>query len=168
MGVRKALGAVQTILRMAIGTGFLFALGLNFANVVLRYMFHAPIYWAEEVMIFTFVWCVFLGAALVALTGEHLRVELLEWVLPQSARRALATMIHLTAAIVMTFVAWRASTLVEMVARLQQKSIIAEIPMSVPYGAVLVGSILIALASLLRAAEIISGSAPTPASERVG
>lgn len=99
-------GAVLSVLQVAlsalIGGGLLFALALNFANVILRYAFRAPIYWAEEVMIFTFVWCVFLGAAVVAFRGDHLRVELFEWILPADARRVLGVFIHLVAAVVMT------------------------------------------------------------------
>jgi TRAP-type transport system small permease protein len=136
------------------GCGFLFALGLNFLNVILRYTFHAPIYWAEEVMIFTFVWCVFLGAAVVALGGDHLRVGLLEWILPTGVKRTLSIVIQLVTAVVMAFVAWRAAVVVELVLRLQQKSIIAEVPMAVPYGAVLAGSVLLVVASLIRAAEL--------------
>jgi C4-dicarboxylate transporter DctQ subunit len=109
-------------------------------------------------MIFTFVWCVFLGAAHVTLSSDHLRVEFLEWALPAPLRRALSIFIHLTAAAVMSFVAWRASTLVELIMRLEQKSIIAEIPMFVPYGAVLLGSILISVASLIRAIQLVAGS----------
>jgi C4-dicarboxylate transporter DctQ subunit len=157
MRARAILNVLQKTLSAAIGCGFLFALALNFANVVLRYVFYAPIYWAEEVMIFTFVWCVFLGAAVVALRGGHLRVELLAWMLPPKIRRVLAIVIQVVAATVMAFVAWRAATLVELVWRLQQKSIVGEIPMTVPYGAVLVGSVLLAFASLVRAAELALG-----------
>jgi TRAP-type C4-dicarboxylate transport system permease small subunit len=157
MPLPRALDLVQRAIRVVIGAGFLFALGLNFANVVMRYIFHAPIYWAEEVMIFTFVWCVFLGAAVVTLTSDHLRVEFLEWALPSSMRCALAVVIHVTAGLVMSFVAWRASTLVELIMRLQQTSIIAEIPMFVPYGAVLVGSILMSIAAFIRAIGLLAG-----------
>ncbi len=157
MRVRTALNVLQTILGVAIGCGFLFALALNFTNVVLRYVFHAPIYWAEEVMIFTFVWCVFLGAAVVALRGEHLRVELLTWILPPEMQRGLGIVIHAVAATVMAFVAWRALTLFELVLRLQQKSIVGEIPMAVPFGAVLFGSVLLVIGSLVRIAELALG-----------
>lgn len=157
--MRPALNALQTIIAVLIGVGFLFALALNFANVVGRYAFLTPIYWAEEVMIFTFAWCVFLGAALVSLRGDHLRVELLEWLLPDAAKRRLAIVIHLVSAAVMAFVAWRAWALFELVLDLQQTSIIAEIPMTVPYGAVLAGSVLLALASLVRATELTLGLA---------
>jgi TRAP-type C4-dicarboxylate transport system permease small subunit len=137
LGARRVLHVVQVVLGAMMGCGFLFALGLNFLNVILRYTFHAPIYWAEEVMIFTFVWCVFLGAAVVALGGDHLRVGLLEWILPTRVKRILSIVIQLVTAVVMAFVAWRAAVVVELVLRLQQKSIIAEVPMIVP--ALLIG-----------------------------
>lgn len=155
--MRLALNALERLIAVVIGCGFLFALALNFSNVVGRYVFLAPIYWAEEAMIFTFVWCVFLGAALVALRGNHLRVELLEWVLPAGAQRALAILSHLVTIVLMAFVAWRAWALVGLVHRVQQTSIVAEIPMTVPYGAVLIGSGLIALASVIRAVELMAG-----------
>lgn len=160
---RAALNVLLAALSALIGCGFLLALALNFANVVLRYAFHAPIYWAEEVMIFTFVWCVFLGAAVVALRGDHLRVELLDWALPAGARRVLGILIHLVAAAVMAFVAWRASSLLDLVLRLEQKSIVGEIPMAVPYGAVFVGSLLLVIASLIRAAQLTFGFERTDA-----
>jgi hypothetical protein len=40
------------------------------------------------------------------------RASLFEWILPAGARRVLGVFIHLVAAVVMTFVAWRASSLV--------------------------------------------------------
>jgi hypothetical protein len=68
--MRMALNALERVIAVVIGCGFLFALALNFSNVVGRYVFHAPIFWAEEAMIYTFVWCVFLGAVFVALRGK--------------------------------------------------------------------------------------------------
>ena len=156
--MRVVLNILESLLATMISCGFLFALALNFAIVVGRYVFHAPIYWAEEAMIFTFAWCVFLGAALVALRSHHLRVELLEWVLPEEARRALAILSHLVTIVLMAFVAWHAWSLVAMVQRVQQTSIVGEIPMTVPYGAVLVGSTLLAFASLVRTIELITGT----------
>lgn len=156
--MRVVLNTLEQLMAAVISCGFMFALALNFANVVGRYAFHAPIYWAEEAMIFTFAWCVFLGAALVALRSNHLRVELLDWVLPEKARRALAILSHLVTIVLMVFVAWHASSLVEMVQRVQQTSIVGEIPMTVPYGAVLVGSSLLAFASLVRTIELITGT----------
>jgi C4-dicarboxylate transporter DctQ subunit len=160
MAFSRLLKTVETLVSAIVAGGFLFALGLNFANVVGRYAFRAPIYWAEEAMIFVFVWCIFLGAAVVALTGEHLKVGLLDWLLPPRAASVLAFIIQLTTVGVMSFVALRAATLVELVYRLGQTSIIGEIPMWVPYGAVLLGSVLIALASLLRAGSIALGRYP--------
>jgi TRAP-type C4-dicarboxylate transport system permease small subunit len=68
----------------------------------------------------------------------------------------------------MSFVAWRASTLVELIMRLQQTSIIAEIPMFVPYGAVLVGSILMSVASLIRAIQLVGGDRDRAAMRSAG
>lgn len=160
--MRVVLNALERLLGTLVGGAFLFALALNFSNVIGRYVFRAPIYWAEEAMIFTFAWAVFLGAALVALRGNHLRVEILEWVLPAKARRALAIFGHLLTIALMAFVAWQAWALVALVLRVQQTSIVGEIPMAVPYGAVLIGSALLALASLVRIVDLLGGNEPPP------
>ena len=44
------------------GIIFLIACGINIANVVGRYLFSFPIFWAEEVLVFMVVWAVFLSA----------------------------------------------------------------------------------------------------------
>lgn len=157
MSLTRVLEVTTAVLRAAVGGGFLFALALNFANVVLRYGFSAPIFWAEEAMIFVFAWCVFLSAALVALIGEHLSVELLGWILPPPFVRGLKLLTHVAAAVVMGFVAFHAWTLVTLVARLGQTSIIGEFPMALAYGAVLAGCALIVIASVLRVAELALG-----------
>jgi C4-dicarboxylate transporter DctQ subunit len=157
MSLTRVLEVAGAALRVVVGVGFLFALGLNFANVVMRYVFSSPIFWAEEAMIFVFAWCVFLSAALVALNGEHLSVELLGWILPPRVLRGLKVLTHVAAAAVMGFVAYHAWTLVALVARLGQTSIIGEFPMAVAYGSVLAGCVLIVIASLLRVAELAFG-----------
>ena len=154
MSLKRGLEIASTALRVVVGVGFLFALALNFANVVMRYMFSSPIFWAEEAMIFVFAWCVFLSAALVALNGEHLSVELLGWILPARVLLGLKALTHVAAAIVMGFVGFHAWTLVALVARLGQTSIIGEFPMSVAYGAVLSGCVLIVIASVLRVLDL--------------
>ena len=50
---------------------------MNFANVVGRYFFNASIYWAEEVMLFLMVGCVFLGNGVVAWSGRQLRMDVI-------------------------------------------------------------------------------------------
>jgi C4-dicarboxylate transporter, DctQ subunit len=62
---------------------------LLFANVVLRYVFLAPLGWAEEVSIYAMVWIVFIGASAVLRAGGHIAVDLLPLALSPPQRRLL-------------------------------------------------------------------------------
>ena len=59
------------------GCMFLLAAGINIANVIARYVFSSPIFWAEELMIFIVIWTVFLLAASITYRGAHLSMDLL-------------------------------------------------------------------------------------------
>jgi len=148
--LRQVLLSVVVSLRVLVTAGFLVALLLNFANVAMRYGFQSPIYWAEEVIIFIFAWCTFMGAALVTMSGRHLRVDLINNLLSPKGVRILDAFVYFVSAAVMLFVAWRAWTIVSLVWRVDQRSIVADVPMYLPYMAVFLGSLLIAIACILR------------------
>ncbi len=47
---------------VASGVLFLVAAGINIVNVIGRYVFSVPVFWAEEVLTFIVIWVVFLLA----------------------------------------------------------------------------------------------------------
>ena len=47
---------LRDIPRAAIGLILLLAIAINFANIVGRYVFSAPLPWAEEVLSFLVIW----------------------------------------------------------------------------------------------------------------
>ena len=47
----------------------------TFANVVGRYIFNHPIQWAEEFSRYTFLWIVFLGAAICTKHKRHIAID---------------------------------------------------------------------------------------------
>ena len=55
---------LRDIPRLAIGLILLLCIGINCANIVGRYVFLAPLDWAEEVLSFLIIWGVCLGASL--------------------------------------------------------------------------------------------------------
>src|SRR5579863_9092381 len=59
------------------GTLFLLAVVLNFVNVIGRYVFGMPIFWAEETLTFTIIWIVFLVVGSITYRGAHLNMDLL-------------------------------------------------------------------------------------------
>ena len=75
--VLRGVRALVAVLRVLAGVLLVASVALNFANVVGRYFFSASIYWAEEIMLFLMVGCVFLGNGVVAWSGRQLRMDVI-------------------------------------------------------------------------------------------
>ncbi len=78
-----------------VGAALAFASTLLFANVVLRYVFLAPISWAEELSLYLTVWIVFVGGSVAVRTRGHIAIDLLPLMLSPMARQRLALLISL-------------------------------------------------------------------------
>src|ERR1700694_2890057 len=65
------------------------AVAINFTNVVVRYLFLAPIYSADEAMVFLVIWSIFLAAIAITCDGSHLTMDLFTTRLPPRAQRGL-------------------------------------------------------------------------------
>ena len=61
----RGVRALVSVLRILAGVLLVASIGLNFANVIGRYFFNTSIFWAEEVMLYLMVACVFLGNGVV-------------------------------------------------------------------------------------------------------
>jgi TRAP-type transport system small permease protein len=79
--------ALQRIERAAGATCLGLMFGLICLNVALRYVFLEPLYWAEEVSNWLFVWIGFLSCAYAVGDDSHIRVTLLIDMLPDAIRR---------------------------------------------------------------------------------
>jgi TRAP-type C4-dicarboxylate transport system permease small subunit len=142
----RALRGIYAVLGCVMLAGVL----LNLANVIGRYAFAKPIFWAEEVLVALTIWGVFLGAAVVTWRCDHLNMDLFSARVSGSARVALNTVIALTLASVCAFIAWQSFTIVQLFAQTEAVSAGAQIPKVIPHSALLVGFSLSALAVLLR------------------
>jgi C4-dicarboxylate transporter DctQ subunit len=73
-----------------VGAALAFCSLLLFVNVVLRYVFLAPISWAEELTLYLMAWIVFVGSSVAVRTRGHIAIDLLPLALSPSGRRRLA------------------------------------------------------------------------------
>jgi TRAP-type C4-dicarboxylate transport system permease small subunit len=151
--------------RLIIGVLILAGIAINFANVVGRYVFLSPIIWAEEILIYIMVWCVFIGTVLVTWDGRHLKMDLLSSTLKGTPRLVVNTITTLVTIAVMLFVVPKSWGVVEMMGRLDQRSVVSEIPMTIPHFAIAFGFILMVLAVLARLRSNITGAFETEVAE---
>jgi TRAP-type C4-dicarboxylate transport system permease small subunit len=155
---------LRDIPRAAIGIIILLAIVINFANIVGRYVFAAPLAWAEEVLIFLMIWGVCLGASAVTYDRRHLAMDLFSTSFPPRVRAFLDGLTLVTLVVFCGFAFIQASKIVALMASNGQVSIVAGIPMTVPYAAFVFGFGLIVLAAIAdavgRRGKRASGSRP--------
>ncbi len=142
---------LRDIPRAAIGAIILIAIAINFVNIVGRYLFLTPLPWAEEVLSFLVIWGVFLGAIAACYENRHLVMDLFIGAFPAPLRRALEGLILLCLVVFAGFVCVEGWIIVGIMARLGKVSVTAEIPMTVPYAAFVVGFGLMAVAAVVGA-----------------
>jgi TRAP-type C4-dicarboxylate transport system permease small subunit len=131
------------------------SVAINFVNIIGRYFFSVSIQWAEEIMLFLMIGCVFLGSGAVGWSRRQIRMDALVGLLPPVARQFLETagdIIEVAACFFLVVLAW---PVVTMLAELDQRSQAANFPLVIPQATMPVGfaimGLLIAVGLLARA-----------------
>src|ERR1700691_2039511 len=83
-GVRWLLMITRTVA----GVCLLSSVAINFINIIGRYFFSVSIPWAEEIMLFLMVGCVFTGCCAVAWEGRQIQMDVVVMMLPPKLREA--------------------------------------------------------------------------------
>jgi len=152
------------ITRTIAGICLLGSVAINFANIIGRYFFSVSIPWAEEIMLFLMVGCVFTGCCAVAWEGRQIRMDVVLGMLPAKARSLLELLSELvliaTAAAVTAF-AW---PVIAQLAAFDERSQAANFPLVIPQAMIPIGYTLMALlvaVRLMRAPRRAGGSDAT-------
>jgi TRAP-type transport system small permease protein len=87
--IDQAFDRIARVIEVTLALAFIFAVLLNFANVVGRYLLGLSLLGADEVQIFLMVAMTFLGASVVTRRNLHLRMDVLVRFLPAPVRVAL-------------------------------------------------------------------------------
>src|SRR5271166_3991217 len=85
----KGVRWLLAITRAAAAIFLISSVAINFVNIVGRYFFSISIPWAEEIMLFLMVGCVFTGCCAVAWEGRQIRMDVVLAMLPPKAREFL-------------------------------------------------------------------------------
>src|SRR5580700_6669536 len=90
-GVRWLLIVTRTVS----GICLIASVAINFINIIGRYFFSISIPWAEEIMLFLMVGCVFTGCCAVAWDGRQIRMDVVLTMLPPKLREFLDVLAEL-------------------------------------------------------------------------
>lgn len=155
LGVARFISGVRTTLERGATAGvvtLVFAMvGITLLQVVLRYVFNAPLRWSEELARYVFVWITFVGLYLAWRKGAHLGLDLVPYTVGRGAVRLLAL---LSEAVILATLIWAVSTSGRLLTiSLNQGSAVMGLPMIYVYSAFLVGAVLVAIDIVLGWAE---------------
>ena len=117
-----------------------------FAQVVFR-LVHASIPWSEEVSKYLLVWCTFLGAALCVRRKSLVGLELLSMLIPKKLNRHLQLFVYLLSVIILGVITVVGIRTLPMIWR--QSTPVLKISMGLVYAAILVGSALMLVNTLI-------------------
>ena len=148
---------VVTLPRFFLGSLIFLGIGINFANVLGRYVFFRPIVWAEEILAYIMIWCVSIGAILVTWEGRHIKMDLIAVHIPPPWNRIVNGLVALGLLLVCVFVIRQSWTVVSMMLETGQQSMIARLPMGLVHAAILVGFSGMLVALLLRLRSYLRG-----------
>ena len=159
-GVRWLLAVTRT----AAGICLISSVAINFANIIGRYFFSVSIPWAEEIMLFLMVGCVFTGCCAVAWEGRQIRMDVVVSMLPPKVRDLLGLLSELVMIATAGAVAAFAWPVIIQLAEFDERSQAANFPLVIPQAMIPIGYTLMALLVAVRLMQRPSrgGGADTP------
>lgn len=139
------------------GTLLLVAIGINFANVVGRYVFAAPIFWTEEILVFIVVWSVFIALSSIAYRGGHLIMDLFYARFTSRWKKLVNGGVAALFIACGVFVVLQSYQVVSLHIRMGAVSVATGTPLVIPHAALLVGFGLMVVAVLYRLRAYVDG-----------
>lgn len=118
------------------------SVAINFANIIGRYFFSVSIQWAEEIMLFLMIGCVFLGSGAVGWSRRQIKMDAIVSLLPPAPRQFLEVVVEIVEIATCFFLAALCWPVVSMLVELDQRSQAANFPLAIPQAAMPIGFVL--------------------------
>jgi len=148
--IHKGVAWLLTLTRTASAICLAGSVVINFVNIIGRYVFSVSIPWAEEIMLFLMVGCVFTGCCAVAWQGRHIRMDVMISMLPTKLHdffNLLADLVLIGAAITVAVFSY---PVISQLAAFDERSEAANFPLVIPQAMVPIGYSLMALLVAIR------------------
>lgn len=127
------------------------------ANVVARYVFLSPFFWAEEALTYVMICFVYVAAVLVTWDGRHLRMDILSQYLPRPWKEIVNFVSTVLFIAVCAFVVVQSFKVTMVQIEFGKRSVAAEIPMVIPHSMVLIGFFFMLVAAVIRFRANVTG-----------
>lgn len=144
--MKKTFGYMEKFLHIILALLMMGMTCFIAANVTARYVFNAPITWAEELVRYMFIWSVMTGAVAAMAENKHLNVDILYDRLPFKAKIVQDIIIRLIVCAYLVCLSIGGWLL--MIQDIPQLSPTLRVSMSVPYGAIGICTAIMAIQEL--------------------
>jgi TRAP-type transport system small permease protein len=144
----RVLDAIDRAAEWLVAAIFAVIVVIALLQVFHRFALNSSLSWSEEAQIFGHIWIVFLGIPIAYRRGAHLYIETFIDKLPRAPRAAFNLLIEFTWAAFAVSLMWL-GWMVARIAHLQESPGL-ELPMSYPYGGMVVGGAYLMLVALRR------------------
>ena len=135
---------VEDVLGVA---ALLAAFAVMSVQIFLRYVLNDSIIWSEEAARYLLIAIAFLGCATGCRKACHIRIDVIDLVLPPRSRRTLSLAVDAIVLFYVAYVAWLAIEIIPILGR--QPSTAMRMPMWIAYGVIALGFALAALRIVL-------------------
>jgi TRAP-type C4-dicarboxylate transport system permease small subunit len=149
-GIVRGVRGLLAITRTAAAIFLISSVAINFVNIIGRYFFSVSIPWAEEIMLFLMVGCVFTGCCAVAWEGRQIRMDVAIGMLPAKLRELVNALSELAMIATAAAVAYFAWPVISQLAAFDERSQAANFPLVIPQAMVPIGYTLMGLLVALR------------------
>jgi TRAP-type C4-dicarboxylate transport system permease small subunit len=139
------------------GVILLTAIAINISNVVGRYVFDAPVSWAEEVLSYMIIWGVFIAVGAVTYQGLHLKMDLFVLNLHGIKARFIGGLTVVLMIVCAAFVIRQSLQILQLYWMTGETSMGARVPLIYPHAALLVGFSLMLVVAVVRARAYWNG-----------
>ena len=157
----RSIAWMMRLVRVTVGVLLTASVILNFCNIIGRYIFHAPIVGASEIMLFFMIAIVFLGCGAVAWEGRHIKMDILLDRFPKRLQYALRIVIEIVALIVSLVVIDLAIPVIQHLAMFDERSQAANVPLAIPQAFVAIGFALVILGTIGRLLDPLQRLGPS-------
>jgi TRAP-type C4-dicarboxylate transport system permease small subunit len=135
---------VEDVLGVA---ALLAAFAVMSVQIFLRYVLNDSLIWSEEAARYLLIAIAFLGCATGCRKACHIRIDVIDLVLPPRSRRTLSLAVDAIVLFYVAYVAWLAIEIIPILGR--QPSTAMRMPMWIAYGVIALGFALAALRIVL-------------------
>lgn len=131
--------AAERVLRVLLGLILLVMVAVNVVNAAGRYLVGVQWIGSDEFLVYSQVWIVMIGLAVVTAERRNLALDLLAGGRAVRLRRLRDALTGLVTAAACAYAAWQSFAFLSRIAALGQKSMALGLPMAIPHAGLFIG-----------------------------